>query len=66
VRPHRSPFPHLPPQGITGTVEMLLAEAPAGVERSTNEVCGVNRALPSVSESNTLKTIASSRRMRGK
>ena len=32
---------------------------------SSNAVCAVQRARPSFSESNTLKTIASSRRMRG-
>ena len=36
--------------------------APGGVAGSSNEVCGVKRARPSVAESNTLKTSASSRR----
>src|SRR6185369_244336 len=40
--------------------------APGGVLGSSNDVCGVKRARPSLAESYTLKTIASSRRISGK
>ena len=40
--------------------------APGGGSGRSNEVCGVKRARPSFSESNTLNTSASSRRISGK
>ena len=42
------------------------AGAPGGLAGSSKEVCAVNRARPSFSESKTLKTMASFRVMAGK